>query len=187
MNYKELEYALEAVLFASGDPVSAGKLCAVLGIGEDVLEDLVSKLSDFYDYERRGIRIIKLNDSYQMCSRADYSDYIRAALETRRAQSLSQASLEVLAIIAYKQPTTKAAIEQVRGVDSTYTVNSLADKGIIEECGKLDVPGRPILYRTTDSFLRSFGLTSLEQLPLIAGFADPMNENQLTLEITAEE
>ena len=170
MEWNELQCALEAVLFAAGEPVLSEKLCAVLGVDEDALDEAAKALADSYDFDRRGIKLVRLDQSYQLCSRADYAEPVRRVLETRRAATLSPAALEVLAIIAYQQPTTKTYIEQVRGVDSSYTVNSLSDKGLIEECGRLDVPGRPILYRTTDAFLRAFGLSSLTELPELMSF-----------------
>ena len=114
---------------------------------------------------RRGIRLVRLEQSYQLCSRADYAEPVRRILETRRAANLSPAALEVLAIIAYYQPTTRAYVDQIRGVDSAYTIGLLLDRKLIEECGRLQVPGRPRLYRTTKQFLRAFHLTSLDDLP----------------------
>jgi len=185
MEHNELACALEAVLFASGESVSEGKLCAVLSTDRETLRQTAGELGDYYDFERRGIRLLRLEDRYQLCSRADYAPQVRAALETRRPQQLSQSALEVLAIIAYKQPATKTYVEQVRGVDSSYTVGSLVDKGLVEECGRLDVPGRPILYRTTERFLRSFGLNDLGQLPTLEALTggDP---EQLTIESSRE-
>lgn len=118
---------------------------------------------DYYSYERRGIRLLKIDDCYQLASAPEYAERVRRAMETRRPPQLSQAALESLAVIAYFQPTTKAYVEQIRGVDSSYTVGLLADRGLIEECGRLSVPGRPILYRTTQNFLRSFGLKTLDE------------------------
>ena len=141
----ELECTLEAVLFAAGDSVSEGKLCSVLQIDKGALEVAASELADYYDFNRRGIRLLHLDDRYQLASRGDYASAVRGVLETRKPQNLTPSALEVLAIVAYKQPVTKTYIEQVRGVDSTYTVNSLAEKGLLEDCGRLDVPGRPIL------------------------------------------
>ncbi len=180
MEFNELECKLEAVLFASGESISEDKLCAVLGIDKKELIDLATKLSDYYDYERRGIKLLKLNNRYQLCSRADYGREVRNALETRRRPTLTPSALEVLAIVAYKQPVTKAYIEQIRGVDSDYTVGSLVDKMLIEPCGRLDVPGRPILYRTTENFLRSFGMSSLGMLPKLSAMLENESE-QLTI------
>ena len=120
-------------------------------------------------FERRGIRLVRMEDSYQLCSSPDYADVIRKAFEIRKTAKLSQPALEVLTIIAYYQPTTRAYIDQVRGVDSSYTVGLLLERGLIEECGRLQVPGRPRLYRTTKKFLRDFHLGSLEELPEMPG------------------
>ena len=120
---------------------------------------------DFYAYESRGIRLLRIEDSYQLCSSPDYADAVRKAFEIRKSAKLSQPALEVLTIIAYYQPTTRAYVDQIRGVDSAYTVGLLLDRKLIEECGRLQVPGRPHLYRTTKNFLRAFHLTSLNDLP----------------------
>lgn len=175
-------YALEAILFASGDPISADRLCEVLSVDKEELAELVSNLSDFYEFERRGIKLIRLDDKYQLVSRPEYSEYVRLALESGKPAMLSASAMEVLAIIAYKQPVTRAYVEQVRGVDSSYTINSLSDKGMIESCGRLDVPGRPVLYRTSEKFLRSFGLSGLDQLPFIENFNIAAMDPQLTME-----
>lgn len=185
MEFHELTCTLEAVLFASGDSMSENKLCAVLGVDKDKLREAARELADYYDYERRGIRLLRLDDRYQLSSRADYAQQVRNALETRRPPQLSASALEVLAIVAYRQPTTKAYVEQVRGVSSDYTIASLAEKGLLEDCGRLDVPGRPILYRTTERFLRTFGLNALSQLPTLDVLSGDGPE-QLTLEDTAE-
>lgn len=170
---RELECALEAVLFAAGDSVSEGKLCAVLDCDKQTLRTVAQNLADYYDFNLRGIKLLKLDDRYQLASRADYAQAVRNTLETRKPQNLTPAALEVLAIVAYKQPVTKIYIEQVRGVDSAYTLSSLVDKGLVEDCGRLDVPGRPILYQTTETFLRAFGLSSVSQLPALESFGEP--------------
>lgn len=170
---RELECALEAVLFAAGDSVSEGKLCAVLDCDKLTLRTAAQNLADYYDFNLRGIKLLKLDDRYQLASRADYAQAVRNTLETRKPQNLTPAALEVLAIVAYKQPVTKIYIEQVRGVDSAYTLSSLVDKGLVEDCGRLDVPGRPILYQTTETFLRAFGLSSVSQLPALESFGEP--------------
>ncbi len=182
MEINELECALEAVLFASGESVSENKLCAVLGIERAALRQLASSLADYYDYNRRGIKLLHLDDRYQLCSRSEYSEQVRNVLETRRVQSLSPSALEVLSVIAYKQPVTRAVVESIRGVDSSYTISSLADKGLVVTVGRLDVPGRPSLYGTTEAFLRAFGLETLSQLPSIAGF-DEVDAGQLSIDI----
>ena len=179
--------ALEAVLFAAGDSVPASRLCEVLEIGREELEVCVAALADRYDYERRGIRLVRLDDRYQLVSRADYACYVRKVLESGRPPVLSQSALEVLAIVAYKQPVTRAYIDRVRGVDSGHTVSSLADKGLISSCGRLDVPGRPNLYATTEKFLRSFGLSDLEELPYIEGFEVEHSAEQLVMDLDTEE
>ena len=170
---RELECALEAVLFAAGDSVSEGKLCAVLDCDKQTLRTAAQNLADYYDFNLRGIKLLRLDDRYQLSSRADYAQAVRNTLETRKPQNLTPAALEVLAIVAYKQPVTKIYIEQVRGVDSAYTLSSLVDKGLVEDCGRLDVPGRPILYQTTETFLRAFGLSSVSQLPALESFGEP--------------
>ncbi len=186
MPFNQLICALEAVLFAAGDSVSESKLCEVLEIDRHTLEETAKQLADYYDFERRGIKLLHLSDKYQLCSRADFAPQVRATLETRRTQPLTPSALEVLAVIAYKQPVTKTYIEQVRGVDCSYTVGSLVDKGLIEDCGRLDVPGRPILYKTTESFLRSFGLSAITQLPKLKLLEEGEAE-QLEISLEVEE
>ena len=178
MEMKELESAVEGILFAAGEPVDIKRMCVALEVDQEALEKVLQGLSDYYTYERRGIRLLRMEDSWQLCSAPDYADVIRKAFEIRKPAKLSQPALEVLTIIAYYQPTTKAYVEQVRGVDSAYTVSLLQERGLIEECGRLQVPGRPILYRTTQKFLRSFHLSSLEELPEIPGLE---SEGQLQL------
>ena len=178
MEMKELESAVEGILFAAGEPVDMKRMCVDLEVDQEALEKVLQGLSDYYAYERRGIRLLRMEDSWQLCSAPDYADVIRKAFEIRKPAKLSQPALEVLTIIAYYQPTTKAYVEKVRGVDSAYTVSLLQERGLIEECGRLQVPGRPILYRTTQKFLRSFHLSSLEELPEIPGLE---SEGQLQL------
>ena len=165
MELKELEAALEGVLFAAGEPVGVERLCLGLEVDRATMDAVAQRLMDRYSYERRGIRLIKLDTSYQLCSAPEFALYIRKTLESRKPARLSQPALEVLAIIAYYQPVTRAYVDQVRGVDSSYTVGLLLERDLIQEAGRLAVPGRPIQYRTTETFLRSFGLTSLEELP----------------------
>ena len=178
MEMKEIESAIEGILFASGEPVQIDRICLALDMDRPTVEQVLHRLSDQYAFDRRGIRLLQLEDSWQMCSAPDYADIIRRAFEIRKPAKLSQPALEVLTIIAYYQPTTKAYVEQVRGVDSAYTVGLLLERGLIEECGRLQVPGRPILYRTTQKFLRSFHLSSLEELPEIPGLE---SDSQLQL------
>ena len=172
MDIKEIERAVEAILFAAGDPVSLSRISEILNIDEVSLEKIITNLRDYYDFEQRGVRIVKLENSYQMCSASQYAEFVRKAMETKRPPRLSPPLLEVLSVIAYRQPVTRAYVEQVRGVDCTYSVSSLVEKGLICESGRLDVPGKPILYRTTKDFLRVFGLESLNDLPDLPEFAD---------------
>ena len=166
---KEIEAAVEGILFASGEPVAVDRICVALDMDRPTVELVLQRLQDYYSYERRGIRLVKMEDSYQLCSAPEYGDQIRKAFEIRKPAKLSQPALEVLTIIAYYQPTTRAYVDQIRGVDSSYTVGLLLDRHLIEECGRLQVPGRPRLYRTTQSFLRAFHLNSLEDLPQMPG------------------
>ena len=178
---KELESALEGVLFAAGEPVAVERLCLGLEVDRPTLDAVAQRLMDQYSYDRRGIRLVKLDTSYQLCSAPEFAPYIRKTLESRKPARLSQPALEVLAVIAYYQPVTRAYIDQVRGVDSAYTVGLLLERELIEEAGRLAVPGRPTLFRTTKNFLRSFGLSSLDELPELP---DSSKEGeQLTLEL----
>jgi segregation and condensation protein B len=167
MDINEVDSVIEAILFATGEPVKRERLCVVLGLELEVIEASVTRLMDFYSFERRGIRLLKLGGSYQLVSAPEYAEYVRKMLEERRPPPMTRATLETLAIVAYHQPTTRAYIEMVRGVDSTNTVATLTDKGLIEECGRLEVPGRPMQFRTTPIFLRTFGLKSLSELPIL--------------------
>lgn len=165
MERKELQRICEAILFAAGEPVEAERLCFATETDPRELHEAMRELMDLYAFERRGIRILHLESSYQMCSQNDLAPWVTKALETRKPPRLSASQLETLTIIAYYQPTTKAFVEKIRGVDSAYTVSALLNKKLIEENGRLEAPGRPILYRTTADFLRTFGLESLEELP----------------------
>ena len=183
MELKEIESAIEGILFAAGEPVGVERICMTLEIDKATAEAVCQRLSDSYSYERRGIRLIKLENSYQLCSAPEYADVIRKAFESRKPARLSQPALEVLSIIAYYQPATRAYVDQIRGVDSSYTVGLLLERELIEESGRLAVPGRPILYRTTRNFLRSFGLSSLEELPELP--AASREGEQMALELEA--
>ena len=169
LEMKEIEAAIEGILFASGEPVSADRICVAMDMDKPTVELVLQKLMDYYAYERRGMRLLRMEDSYQLCSAPDYADIIRKAFEIRKPAKLSQPALEVLTIIAYYQPTTRAYVDQIRGVDSSYTVGLLLERHLIEECGRLQVPGRPRLYRTTQAFLRAFHLNSLDDLPEMPG------------------
>lgn len=158
---------VEAILFASGDPIEKSRLAQASGIEEETIEKIINMLNDRYEENESALMIIKLSDSYQLCAREKFIDYIRAAMETRKAAPLSPAAMEVLTIIAYNQPVTKGFVEHIRGTDSSSVVNSLVEKKLLEEAGRLDVPGRPIAYKTTAAFLRSFQLSSLDDLPAV--------------------
>lgn len=158
---------VEAILFASGEPIEANRIAAAAGIEPDMVFKIVQLLNDRFEKDGSSMQVIKLSDSYQLCVKAEYIDYIRAAMETKKAAPLSPAAMEVLTIIAYNQPVTKGFVEHIRGIDSSSVVNSLVEKNLLEEAGRLDVPGRPIAYRTTSTFLRCFQLGSIDDLPAI--------------------
>ncbi len=162
---KPLNASLEAILFASGDAITISRLAHAVQRSESEVEQALYELADYYDNQQCGLTLLRINDKAQLCSRSDYADVVRRAIENRKPPQLSPAALEVLTIIAYRQPVTRAYVEQLRGVDSGGTISNLIEKGLITEAGRLDVVGRPILYRTTDVFLRTFSLSSLAQLP----------------------
>lgn len=161
----DISSAIEAILFAAGDSIPIDRLSLILGTPEDEVSLIAHELAEKYEREGRGMRVLRLDDRLQMCSAPEYAPYITRALEQRKPPMLSQPALETLAVVAYFQPVTRAYIDQVRGVDSSYTVGVLAERGLIEVCGKLDVPGRPSLFRTTDVFLRTMGIENLSELP----------------------
>ena len=162
MDDMNIKSAIEAILFAAGEPVPAARISLILGVSEDEVYAAAKELSDEYSFNLRGIRLLKLDKNLQLCSSPEYASVIT---KHRKPPMLSQPALETLAVVAYFQPVTRAYIDQVRGVDSSYTVGVLLDKGLIERCGKLDVPGRPSLLRTTDVFLRTMGVSELSELP----------------------
>lgn len=176
METEQLTRAIEAILFAAGERIEIARLSAVLETDLDEVERAADELANLYAFERRGIRILKLEKGYQMVSSGEMADYVTKALETRKPPKLSASQLETLTIIAYYQPATKAMVEQIRGVDSAYSVAALLNKKLIEEAGRLNVPGRPIQYKTTPDFLRTFGISSLEELPPIdkIAFGEPV-------------
>ena len=167
MEQIELQRAIEAILFAAGERVEIPQLASVLQADENEIIHATDALADELAFNRRGIRILRLENGYQMVSSGEMADYITQALETRKPPKLSASQLEALTIIAYYQPATKAMVEQLRGVDSSYSIGALLNKKLIEDAGRLNVPGRPIQYRTTPNFLRTFGLSTLEELPPI--------------------
>ena len=168
VNEKDLEKAIEAILFAAGHPMPYSKLGEVLGYSESQIRKTVRKFAEVYNAdENRGIMMLVFADTCQLCTKESFLPYIKEALGIKKGGNLSASSLEVLAIIAYNEPVTRAFVDTVRKVDSAYIVASLCEKNLIEICGRLDVPGRPYLYRTTPTFLRCFGIESLEQLPYV--------------------
>ena len=167
MERNEIAAALEAILFASGDPVPAERVARVLGVETEDVYAAAKTLERTYQKELRGICLLRLDESLQLCSAPAYSELVTRALEQRKPPKLSSAALEVLSVVAYYQPVTRAYIDQIRGVDSSYTVGALLERGLIEAAGKLDVPGRPTLYRTAEAFLRTMNIRSLDELPTL--------------------
>lgn len=176
---EQLQRMIEAILFAAGERIETSRLAMALETDEDEIVRAADALADQLAFERRGIRILKLDKGYQMVSSGEMADYVTKALETRKPPKLSASQLETLTIVAYYQPATKAMVEQIRGVDSSYSVGALLNKKLIEEAGRLNVPGRPIQYKTTPDFLRTFGISSLEELPPIekVEFGEPIVED----------
>ena len=178
--------AIEAILFASGDPIEIYRLSEASGVDVGTIPRLVRLLNERYDDCGSGLCIKKLDSSYQMCTREEFAPMIKTALETKRSTPLSNAAMETLTIIAYNQPVSKGFIENVRGIDSSSVVNNLVEKGLIEEAGRLDIPGKPIVYRTTPVFLRSFGLASTDDLPMLPGQVTTEDVDALLREEEAE-
>jgi len=189
MELSELQRAIEAILFAAGEPVEVSRLAMALEADEKDISAAADVLLDELAFNRRGMRILRLENAYQMVSSGEMADYITKALETRKPPKLSSSQLEALTIVAYYQPATKAMVEQIRGVDSSYSIGALLNKKLIEDAGRLNVPGRPILYRTTPDFLRTFGLSSLEELPPIdkVSLGEPFVEEMVQQEIQEPE
>ena len=185
MEQNDLQRALMAVLFAAGEPVAASRLAESLQVDESEIHRECEALISALSYHRSGIRIVKLENAYQMCSSAEMAEYVTKTLETRKPPKLSPSQLETLTVIAYYQPATKAYVETIRGVDSAYSVSALLTKKLIRECGRLNVPGRPILYETTPDFLRVFGLESLADLPDIEKVDIAVKKEQLQLDLDA--
>ena len=172
MEIHNIVSAIEGILFASGEPVPVGRLTNMLELDGGAVEYALRKLEAHYNEGNRGIRLLRIEDSVQLCSAPEYAEVIRQILEKRRTPQLSPTALEVLAIVAYFQPVTRAYVESVRGVDSSYTVAMLQSRGLIEACGQLQVPGRPTLFQTTKAFLRAFGVSSLDELPILPEVED---------------
>ncbi len=195
MNIDESISVLESVLFASGEPVEKGRLAYACAVEYEIIDKLAGLLNDRYENIKSSLVVMKLENSYQLAVKSQYFDYIKLALESKKNAPLSPAALEVLTIIAYNQPVTKGFVEHIRGIDSSSVVNSLVEKKLLEEAGRLDVPGKPIAYKTTDAFLRCFQLSSVEELPKISSddpqvsfdellITEEINESEL---LTAEE
>ena len=189
MEQIELQRAIEAILFAAGERIEVSRLAMVLEADSKEISAAADALADEMAFNRRGIRILRLEDGYQMVSSGEMADYITKALETRKPPKLSASQLETLTIIAYYQPATKAMVEQIRGVDSAYSIAALLNKKLIEDAGRLNVPGRPIQYKTTPDFLRTFALNSLEDLPEIdkVSLGEPVLEDNKEQQMQIEE
>ncbi|MBQ9098215.1 MAG: SMC-Scp complex subunit ScpB [Clostridia bacterium] len=184
---KNLEACIEAVLFAAGYPVPYQKLAEVTGLGVREVKRLTERIMKTYQNDKHGIMVLMFDKTCQLCTKEQYGTYIREALGIRRGGNLSASSMEVLAIVAYNQPVTRAFVDAVRGMDSSYAVNSLIDKELIVSVGRLDAPGRPLLYGTTDKFLRVFGLKTLEDLPQTETILPPSGEDgQLSIAVENE-
>ncbi len=188
---KNIEGAIEAILYAAGYPVKYAKIAEVLGLDARNTKKIIEHMSEEFNKEssKRGVLLLTFDETCQFCTKEQYAPYIREALGIRRGGNLSASSMEVLAVVAYNQPVTRSFVDQVRGVDSSYAFNSLIDKGLIEACGRLDAPGRPMLYVTTEKFLRVFGLSSLSELPATETIVPPKEEPPMILEddLTDEE
>lgn len=189
MEQIDLQRAIEAILFAAGERVDVDRLAITLQVDPDEIISAADGLADELAFNRRGIRVLRLDDGYQMVSSGEMADFITKALETRKPPKLSASQLETLTIIAYYQPATKAMVEQIRGVDSSYSIAALLNKKLIEDAGRLNVPGRPIQYRTTPDFLRTFAISSLEELPEIekVSLGEPVFEDNTQTQMQIEE
>lgn len=186
---KNIEGAIEAILFAAGYPVKYTKIAEVLGLDLKNTKTIIENMSEEYNSAKsiRGLNLLLFPDTCQLCTKEQYAPYIREALGIKRGGNLSASSMEVLAVVAYNQPVTRSFVDQVRGVDSSYAMNSLIDKALIEPCGRLDAPGRPMLYVTTDKFLRVFGINSLSDLPATEIILPPKEETPMVDDNTSDE
>lgn len=174
MGFNENISAAEAVLFAYGEPMEAGKLAAASGVDRQTLPKIIAMLNDRYEQTGSSLQILKLDSCYQLCTRKEYSKNIKLAMDTGNNTPISQAAMETLAVIAYNQPVTKNFVESVRGTDSSSVVNNLVQKGLICEAGRLEIPGKPVAYKTTELFLRSFGISSVDELPSVENIKPEM-------------
>lgn len=197
MQINQEKAIIEAILFAAGRPVTKNEIMLALEISEDEIEKIIANMQEEYNQENRGIELIKINNSYQLCTKKELYEYVYPILDKRTKPNLSTASLETLAIIAYNPKITRAEIENIRGVSADACVYKLLEYGLIEEAGKLDLPGKPMSYQTTDEFLRMFGFSSLEELPELPRYKldenkqividDLINNEQEEQKINAEE
>lgn len=178
MQLEQYEKIAEAILFAGGEPVEQKVIAAAMELDEEAAAAVLESLRTKYEKFESSVQVLRLENQWQLCTRKEYEPYIRSAFEVKRNAPLSQAAMEVLAVVAYNQPVTRAFAEQVRGVDCSGVMSTLAEKGLIEEAGRLDLPGKPIAYRTTPLFLRSFGLSSLDDLPPIIDEAEPAEKEE---------
>ncbi len=184
MNVNEMQAATEAMLFACGEPLEIDRIAEILEIDVENAESLVLNLAAKYDDNNSGIKIVKMDKKYQICTRKEYAEQVRDILDMKKNSPLSQAAFEVLAVVAYNQPITKAYIEQVRGVDCSGVISTLCQKGLIEEVGRLELPGRPLIYGTTAEFLKCFCITSLDDLPDIPELNEkPVEEQEAEIEM----
>ena len=187
MEIKQYQAAIEAIVFASGEPVAVSRLAEVLDVDEETATRLADDWMQDVNTRGGGLVVVRLDERYQLCTNKEYAGYVRQAMDIRRNTPLSQAAMEVLAIVAYNQPVTKAFIEQVRGVDCGAVVQGLAAKGLVEEKGRLELPGRPLLYGTTADFLRCFGISSLDELPPLPQKDEGEDMVETTLDEVIEE
>lgn len=186
MDLRKKEAAVEAVIFASGEPIGMSRIAEAVGIDEDNCEFLIKNISERYADPCCGLEVVCLDGNYQICSKSEFYEEIKTALKLRSNAVLSDVAMEALAIIAYNQPVTRSFLEDVRGVDCSYIVGSLCEKRLIEEKGRLDIPGRPLLYGTTDNFLRCFNISSLDELPKLPRLEDELPEQMTIAEYTEQ-
>lgn len=182
MEISEIENIIESLIFSYGDALSLDKICEIVELDRKTARNILNNMIDNFNNSKRGIIIREINDKYQMCSNPDYFEHVSKLYQIRQKQALSQAAYEVLSIIAYNQPVTKAKLEQIRGVNSDSAINRLLERNLIKEAGKLDTPGRPRLYETTDEFLKCFGFKSIRDLPIL----DIEDLSELTADVLSE-
>lgn len=191
MKVDEMQAAVEAILFAAGEPIEYERIAEALEIEPEYAESLLINLGAALDERGSGICLVRMDDKFQLCTRSEYASQVRAVLEIKKNSPLSSAAFEVLAVVAYNQPVTKSFVEQVRGVDCSAVMSTLCQKGLIEEKGRLDLPGRPLIYGTTPEFLKCFGVSSLEELPELPEHEDMPKKDelpdQLTLDLQGED